>query len=58
MFVFTAVIAGSVTGGILAASLAAVLIYKWQKKDDGGYVLGQQRPSNEDCHEPNSRKVV
>uniref|UniRef100_A0A8D0CNA1 Syndecan/Neurexin domain-containing protein n=1 Tax=Sander lucioperca TaxID=283035 RepID=A0A8D0CNA1_SANLU len=51
-FMFTAVIAGGVTGVALAAALAALLIYTWQKKDNGGYILGQQRASDEDYHRP------
>ncbi|KAF3702951.1 Syndecan-3 Precursor [Channa argus] len=39
--IFSAVIAGGVTGMILAAILTALLIYKWQDKDNGGYVMGQ-----------------
>ncbi|XP_031178434.1 syndecan-4-like isoform X2 [Sander lucioperca] len=50
--VFAAVIAGGVTGVALAAALAALLIYTWQKKDNGGYILGQQRASDEDYHRP------
>ncbi|XP_032399457.1 syndecan-3 isoform X2 [Etheostoma spectabile] len=56
--VFTAVIAGGVTGVALAAALAALLIYKWQKKDNGGYILGQQRASDEDYHRPDREQVV
>ncbi|XP_034756261.1 syndecan-3-like isoform X1 [Etheostoma cragini] len=56
--VFTAVIAGGVTGVALAAALAALLIYKWQKKDNGGYILGQQRASDEDYHRPDREHVV
>lgn len=41
MFMFSGVIAGGVTGAALAASLTAILIYKWHKKDDG-CILGQQ----------------
>lgn len=37
------VIAGGVSGGLIAAALVAILIYKWHKKNDGGYILGQQR---------------
>lgn len=55
---FTGVIAGGVTGVILAAALAALLIYKWQKKDDEGYVLGQERASDRDYHKPNRDDVV
>lgn len=46
MFMFTGVIAGGVTGVTLAVILAAILIYKWQKKEDGGYIQGQQRASD------------
>lgn len=58
MFVFTVVIAGAVTGAALAATLAAILIYKWQKKEDGEYILGQQRASDEDYHKPNREQAV
>ena len=57
-FVFTAVIAGGVTGFALAAALAAILIYSWQKKDNGGYILGQQRAPDEGYHRPNREEVV
>ncbi|KAK2856126.1 hypothetical protein Q5P01_004861 [Channa striata] len=40
--VFTAVIAGGVTGMILAAILTALLIWKWQDKENGGYIIGQR----------------
>ncbi|TKS75531.1 Syndecan-3 Precursor [Collichthys lucidus] len=56
--IFAGVIAGGVTGAILAASLATILIYKWQKKDDEGYILGQQRASVEDYHRPSREEVV
>ncbi|XP_054474803.1 syndecan-3-like [Anoplopoma fimbria] len=55
--IFAAVITGGVIGVVLAAVLAALLIYTWQKKDNGGYILGQQRASDEDYHRPN-REVV
>lgn len=57
-FLFTGVIAGGVTGLALAAALAAILIYTWQKKDNGGYILGQQRASDEGYHRPNREEVV
>ncbi|XP_026174627.1 syndecan-2-like [Mastacembelus armatus] len=41
------VIAGGVTGLILAATLMALLIYKWQNKDDGGYIMGQKTHRDE-----------
>ncbi|XP_041661780.1 syndecan-2-like [Cheilinus undulatus] len=44
------VIAGGVTGGILAAAVAALLIYRWQKRDEEAYILGQRRSSEEDYH--------
>ncbi|KAM9339534.1 uncharacterized protein ABDE67_017180 [Symphorus nematophorus] len=56
--VFAGVIAGGVTGAVLAAALAGILIYKWQKKDDGGYILSQQRASYEDYHRHNRDEVV
>ncbi|KAF1376726.1 hypothetical protein PFLUV_G00214460 [Perca fluviatilis] len=52
--IFAAVIAGGVTGVALAAALAALLIYRWQKKDNGGYILGQQRV----YHRPDREQVV
>ncbi|KAM6992107.1 uncharacterized protein LKV04_008171 [Tautogolabrus adspersus] len=52
------VIAGGVTGVILAATMAAILIYKWRKKDDEGYILGQQRASDEDYHRQIRDEVV
>ncbi|XP_029984700.1 syndecan-4-like isoform X1 [Sphaeramia orbicularis] len=52
------IIAGGVTGLVMAIILAGVLIYKWQKKDDGGYILGQQRASDEDCHRSHGDEIV
>uniref|UniRef100_A0A3Q3L4Z2 Syndecan/Neurexin domain-containing protein n=1 Tax=Mastacembelus armatus TaxID=205130 RepID=A0A3Q3L4Z2_9TELE len=43
----SSVIAGGVTGLILAATLMALLIYKWQNKDDGGYIMGQKTHRDE-----------
>lgn len=57
MLFFTGVIAGGVTGVTLAASVAAILIYRWQK-EDGGYILGQQRASDKDYYKPNRDEVV
>lgn len=54
--VFACVIAGGVTGAALAAALAGIIIYKWQKKDE--YVLGQQRASDEYYHKHNREEVV
>ncbi|XP_035534798.1 syndecan-1-like [Morone saxatilis] len=54
--VLAGVIAGGVIGVTLAVALAAILIYKWQKEDDGGYILGKQ--SDEDYHKPNREEVV
>ncbi|XP_033504263.1 syndecan-3-like [Epinephelus lanceolatus] len=56
--IFAAVIAGGVIGVALAVALAALLIYTWQKKDNGGYVLGKQRASHEDYHRSNREGVV
>uniref|UniRef100_A0A3Q3VRF6 Syndecan/Neurexin domain-containing protein n=1 Tax=Mola mola TaxID=94237 RepID=A0A3Q3VRF6_MOLML len=50
VFISTAVLAGGIVGVILAATLAATLIYKWQKKDNGGFILGRRKPSDEDYH--------
>lgn len=44
--VFAAVVAGAVTGVVLAATLASLLIYKWHKKSDVSYILGRQKASN------------
>lgn len=43
--VFAAVVAGGVTGGLLAATLSSVLIYKWHMKRDVSYILGRQKAS-------------
>ncbi|XP_028461400.1 syndecan-3 [Perca flavescens] len=56
--IFAALIAGGVTGVALAAALAALLIYRWQKKDNGGYILGQQRASDVDYYRPDRAQVV
>lgn len=40
MFMYAGIVAGGVIGVTVAAALAAVFIYKWQKKDRG-YILGQ-----------------
>lgn len=48
--VLDGVIAGAVTGVILAITVAAILIYRWQKKETERYILGRQRDSNEDYH--------
>lgn len=45
--VFATIVAGGVTGGLLAATLASVLIYKWRIKGNDGYIVGQQRASDE-----------
>ncbi|KAM3603473.1 uncharacterized protein V6R79_023066 [Siganus canaliculatus] len=54
--VIAALIAGGVIGLLLAASLAVILVYKWKKENDGGYILGQQR--DEDYHKPNREVEV
>ncbi|XP_069573225.1 syndecan-2-B-like [Brachyistius frenatus] len=51
-----AVIAGGGTGVVIAATLAAILIYKWQKKDEDGYIPGQLKDSDEGHH--NTEEVV
>ncbi|XP_070705353.1 syndecan-3-like [Pempheris klunzingeri] len=56
--IFAGVIAGGVTGAMLAAILVAIFIYKWQKKEDGGYSLGQQRAPDKDYHKPKREEVV
>lgn len=58
VLLFTGVIAGGVAGVIFAAGLAGLLIYKWQKKADEGYVLGQQRASDEDYYRHNRDEVI
>ncbi|XP_040920475.1 syndecan-1-like [Toxotes jaculatrix] len=40
--IFAGVIAGGITGVILATMLAGILIYHWHNKDHGGYSQGQQ----------------
>ncbi|XP_068433690.1 syndecan-3-like [Clinocottus analis] len=50
--IFAAVIAGGVIGVAIAAAVATLLIYMWQKKDNGGYIAGQQRASDGDYHRP------
>lgn len=57
MLIFTGVIAGGVIGVTLAAAAATILIYRWQKKDEG-YILGQQRASDEDNNKPNRGEFV
>ncbi|KAM4600586.1 syndecan-4-like [Polymixia lowei] len=37
------IITGGVTGLTLAVAVAAIIIYKWKRRDVEGYVLGQQR---------------
>uniref|UniRef100_UPI0037E74803 syndecan-2-B-like n=1 Tax=Semicossyphus pulcher TaxID=241346 RepID=UPI0037E74803 len=52
------VIAGGVTGAILAAAVAAILIYRWQKKDDEGFILGQRMASDEDYYKQSRDDIV
>ncbi|TNN45211.1 Syndecan-2-B [Liparis tanakae] len=54
---YKAIIAGGVVGVAFAAILAALLIYMWQKKDNGGYIQGQQRTSAGIYHSPNMEVV-
>lgn len=56
--IFAGVIAGGVTGVILAATLAAILIYKWQRKDVRGYTLGQREAFDGAYHPAESDEVV
>lgn len=56
--IFAAVIAGGVMGVAFAAAVAALLIYMWQKKDNGGYIAGQQTASDGDYHRPNREAVL
>lgn len=58
MTAFPGVTAGGVTGVILAAALAAILIYKEQRKDVGGYTLGQQEAFNGAYHTAKSDELV
>lgn len=44
--VFAAIVAGAVAGVVLAATLGAVLIYKWHVKSAVSYTLGQQKAPN------------
>ncbi|KAM8725785.1 syndecan-4-like [Acanthopagrus schlegelii] len=55
--ILAGVIAGGVAGVIFAAGLAGLLIYKWQKKAEEGYVLGQQRASDEDYYRHNRDEI-
>lgn len=45
--VFATIVVGGVMGGLLAVTLASFLIYKWRIKGNDGYILGQQRASDE-----------
>lgn len=56
--IFAAVIAGGLIGVVLAAAMAAILIYTWQQKDNEGYVLAQQTTSHGDDHRPNREEVI
>lgn len=59
MFMFTVVIIGGVTGLALAAIVAGILIYKWQKKDDeDGYILGKEKDSDNDYRKPDGDVVI
>ncbi|XP_034435108.1 syndecan-1-like [Hippoglossus hippoglossus] len=42
------IIAGGVTGLVLAVILMAILIYRWRNKDNVGYFQGQQTHREED----------
>ncbi|XP_019953081.2 syndecan-1-like [Paralichthys olivaceus] len=37
------IIAGGITGLILAVMVMTILIYRWCNKDNGGYIQGQQK---------------
>ncbi|KAK1875567.1 Lysosomal-associated transmembrane protein 4A [Dissostichus eleginoides] len=52
------IFAGGVIGVVLAAAMAAILIYTWQKKDNEGYVLAQQTTSRGDYHRPNREEFA
>ncbi|XP_039981641.1 syndecan-4-like [Xiphias gladius] len=39
--IFAGIVAGGLTGVTLAATLVAILIYKWHNRDYGGYILGK-----------------
>lgn len=52
------VIAGGVTGLALAATVAAILIYKWQKKEEEDrYSLGPEKALDHYYQKPNREKV-
>lgn len=48
--ILAGVIGGGLVGLVLAALLAGLLIYKWQKKDEVGYMQGQPSASDQDYH--------
>lgn len=50
--VLAGVIAGGVVGAGLALSLVALMIYRMNKKDVGGYTLGQQTTAKGACEKP------
>ncbi|XP_005921641.1 syndecan-1-like [Simochromis diagramma] len=52
------VIAGGVTGLALAATVAGILIYKWQKKEEEDrYSLGPEKALDHNYQKPNREKV-
>lgn len=53
---FTGVIAGGVTGLALAATLAGILIYKWQKKEEEDS-LGPEKALDHNYQKSNREKV-
>uniref|UniRef100_UPI003AAE5BCD syndecan-4-like n=1 Tax=Centroberyx gerrardi TaxID=166262 RepID=UPI003AAE5BCD len=48
--ILAGIIAGGVTGLTLATAVVAIIIYKWQKKDVGGYTQGAlyQKPKSKE----------
>lgn len=54
--VFTALVAGGVTGAILAAMLMAVLIYQMQNNHEEGPII--PRKKDEGYHIPNRKVIV
>lgn len=48
--ILSAVTAGGITGAALAVAVAALFIYRWQKKEDEKSILGRQISSEEDYY--------
>ncbi|XP_028253211.1 syndecan-3-like [Parambassis ranga] len=56
--IHAALIAGGVTGAILAAMLMAVLIYQMQNHDEEGPILAWKKDANEGYHKPTRDVIV